>query len=72
MSDLLYSIRDAANMILKDRYPASAEKVCRAADLLELAIKMREAQRVYFKDRSRDNLIAAKQLEAEFDKAVKS
>jgi hypothetical protein len=31
---------------------------------------MRDAQRAYFKDRSRENLIASKQLESAFDKEL--
>lgn len=39
-------------------------------DLRTLGKAMRDAQRAYFKDRSRENLIASKQLEATFDKAL--
>lgn len=41
-------------------------------DLRTLGEAMRDAQRAYFKDRSRDNLIASKQAETAFDKALLS
>jgi hypothetical protein len=53
-----------------------AASVKRGADLLDLAIRMRAAQIEYYRCRDRQHkqglLIAAKQLEAEFDKEVKS
>lgn len=42
-----------------------------ATELVELAIKMREAQRKYFLTRERADLVAAKQLEREFDQRAK-
>jgi len=40
-------------------------------NLVYLVRKMRDAQKAYFKTRSRDNLITAKMLEAEVDKVIK-
>lgn len=39
-------------------------------ELLDLAIRMREAQKRYFRTRTRTDLIAAKNLEVEFDQGV--
>jgi hypothetical protein len=41
------------------------------AELVDLAVKMREAQRKYFANRSTGNLHAAKELELAFDRAVR-
>ena len=40
------------------------------AELIALAVKMREAQKAYFKGRTREQLIASKELEAVFDKEI--
>lgn len=40
-----------------------------AAELIDLAIKMRDAQKRYFSHR--DNLIACKKLEQQFDSAAR-
>jgi hypothetical protein len=40
--------------------------------IVSVAIKMRVAQEAYFKVRSKDNLIASKIREAEFDKMAKA
>lgn len=40
------------------------------AELVALAVLMRDAQKTYFKTRTREALIASKELEARFDKAV--
>lgn len=42
----------------------------RLARALRLAVAAREAQRRYFKDRSRDHLVASKQAESAFDLAA--
>jgi hypothetical protein len=39
----------------------------RLREALELGVKMRAAQCAYFSDRTRNNLIASKQVEEEFD-----
>ncbi len=39
-------------------------------DLVSMVRKMREAQRTYFRNRSRSDLYEAKRLEAEVDKVV--
>lgn len=41
------------------------------AELIDLAIKMREAQKHYFKTRQSQHLFASKEIEGRFDKAVK-
>lgn len=40
------------------------------AELIALAVKMRDAQKAYFKTHDRAALITSKQLEAQFDKAA--
>ena len=40
------------------------------AQLIELAMQMRQWQRTYFKDRSQSALANSKRLESEFDKAA--
>ena len=47
-----------------------AMRADKATELLSLAVKMREAQKEYFKTRSHDALNDSKRLEREFDKAV--
>jgi hypothetical protein len=41
-----------------------------AVELVELAVKMRAAQRDYFKTPSKEALVASKQLERRFDEAA--
>lgn len=48
--------------VLKD----AADEIERLREALALGIHMREAQTTYFKTRSKDALVAAKALEAEF------
>lgn len=43
----------------------------RDTDVIYAAVKMRQAQKQYFKSRSRDDLIKSKELETAFDKMVK-
>lgn len=45
-------------------------KLAQQDDLVQAAVAVREAQKAYFKDRSRDNLIASKQAEAALDKML--
>jgi hypothetical protein len=47
-----------------------APRCAEADDLVQAAVAAREAQKAYFKDRSRDNLIASKQAEAALDKML--
>lgn len=47
----------------------SLQEIEKLQGALELGRKMRLTQVAYFKDRSRDMLIASKMAEAEFDKA---
>lgn len=44
--------------------PAKAEQA------LAIGLKMRNAQKKYFKDRARSDLVASKELERRFDKAL--
>lgn len=44
----------------------------RLRHLFDLMVKVRRAQADYFKDRCRDNLIASKVAEADFDKAARA
>lgn len=37
---------------------------------LRLGVDMREKQKAYFKDRSKENLVASKQAESSFDRAA--
>lgn len=46
------------------------QKAQNGSDLRTLVAAMREAQKTYFKDRSRENLIASKQAEAAVDAAL--
>ena len=43
------------------------QEVGRLREALQLGVKMRAAQCTYFSDRTRNNLIASKQVEEEFD-----
>lgn len=40
------------------------------AELIDLAAKVRTAQKAYFKSRSKDDLIKSKQLESLLDKEI--
>lgn len=48
------------------------EEISKMRAALELGRKMRMTQAAYFKDRSRDVLIASKMAETEFDKAIRA
>lgn len=48
------------------QHTALLEEIERLREVLALGIHMREAQTTYFKTRSKDALVAAKALEAEF------
>jgi len=48
----------------------AADKLSEAQDLIRLAIYMRQRQRKYFKDRTADSLVGAKQAETKFDKLI--
>ena len=52
------------------RCEALEAKLAQQDDLVQAAVAVREAQKAYFKDRSRDNLIASKQAEAALDKML--
>ena len=53
-----------------DRIEELEAKLAQQDDLVQAAVAVREAQKAYFKDRSRDNLIASKQAEAALDKML--
>jgi hypothetical protein len=47
-----------------------AEYQRRLVGVIEASIAVRSAQKTYFKDRSKDNLIASKQAETSLDKLL--
>ena len=55
---------------LDDPFKQALLRVDKATELLSIAVKMREAQKEYFKTRRGDVLADSKRLEREFDKAV--
>ena len=56
--------------LLETQKNIAEEKLAQQDDLVQAAVATREAQKAYFKDRSRDNLIASKQAEAALDKML--
>ena len=50
--------------------PEAADRIEALEAALRLGIDMRDKQKAYFKDRSKENLIASKQAEAAFDRAA--
>jgi hypothetical protein len=50
--------------------PEAADRIERLEAALRLGVDMREKQKTYFKDRSKENLIASKQAETAFDRAA--
>ena len=48
----------------------AADRIERLEAALRLGVDMREKQKTYFKDRSKENLIASKQAETAFDRAA--
>ena len=58
-----------------DKQKHDARLITAAPDFYEVATlgqQMRNAQRLYFKSRSREHLIESKEIEAAFDKAVEA
>lgn len=55
---------------MKETLILSSEKSLYVADFINLVCDMREAQKQYFKTRSKADLINSKQLEARVDKAL--
>lgn len=53
--------------ITVDRLTHDFARGNQAMELLRIGYRMRQAQVKYFKDRSRENLIASKELEKAFD-----
>jgi hypothetical protein len=49
---------------------AAADRIEALEAALRLGVDMREKQKTYFKDRSKENLIASKQAETAFDRAA--
>ena len=74
MMDIVERLRDAeqwnTTAQLKDvvLFGQAADEIER---LRQLGLKMRNAQKNYFKERSQENLIASKVAEKEFDDALK-
>lgn len=66
-------VREALNLVniemglLKE----AAKEIDRLHSIVALGVEMRAAQARYFKDRSKENLIASKQAETAFDKAAR-
>ena len=56
--------------LLETQKNIAEEKLAQQDDLVQAAVVVRDAQKAYFKDRSRDNLIASKQAEAALDKML--
>jgi hypothetical protein len=56
--------------MLEEHLCLAEEKLAQQDDLVQAAVVVRDAQKAYFKDRSRDNLIASKQAEAALDKML--
>jgi len=56
----------------RDRTTAqeAADRIEALEKALRLGVDMREKQKTYFKDRSKENLIASKQAETAFDRAA--
>jgi hypothetical protein len=50
--------------------PEAADRIEALEAALRLGVDMREKQKTYFKDRSKENLIASKQAETAFDRAA--
>jgi hypothetical protein len=48
----------------------AADRIEELEAVLRLGVDMREKQKTYFKDRSKENLIASKQAETAFDRAA--
>ena len=48
----------------------AADRIEALEAALRLGVDMREKQKTYFKDRSKENLIASKQAETAFDRAA--
>jgi len=48
----------------------AADRIEALEKALRLGVDMREKQKTYFKDRSKENLIASKQAETAFDRAA--
>lgn len=71
MSDIVERLRGGVTKwggvdCAPDAILAAADEIERLREVLALGIHMREAQTTYFKTRSKDALVAAKALEAEF------
>jgi hypothetical protein len=71
MTDIVKQLR-AMSYGAGDIPERAADEIERLDAVLKLGHDMRQKQAVYFKDRSKDNLIASKVAEAAFDKACKA
>jgi hypothetical protein len=74
MDDLVSRLREHAEQFGVSHVPnicdAAADRIEALEAALRLGIDMRDKQKAYFKDRSKENLIASKQAEAAFDRAA--
>jgi ribosome recycling factor len=72
--DLVKRLRDYAEQWKVSTFPNIADEAADRIEALEKALRlgvdMREKQKTYFKDRSKENLIASKQAETAFDRAA--
>ena len=69
-SDAREETLNARITMLEEHLCLTEEKLAQQDDLVQAAVVVRDAQKAYFKDRSRDNLIASKQAEAALDKML--
>lgn len=72
-SDVLEAANDGWRAALHELELAWEEieaEILRLRGLARLALRVRDAQRAYFKSRSRDDLIASKQAEKDLDAAL--
>ena len=65
--DMVSTVQCALQDAAADRIEELEAKLAKA---VEFSIAARSAQKTYFKDRSKDNLIASKQAEASLDKLL--
>lgn len=71
---LQYTVQHGIFQAMEDGKYAGLDEALRRIEALEAALRlgidMRNKQKAYFKDRSKENLIASKQAELEFDRAA--
>ncbi len=74
MTDLVERLRQKTDceILAHDLMWEAAEEIERLREALRRGVAMRAAQRAYFADRSRENLIASKEAEKAFDAAARA